>query len=92
MAAIRQQRMMAMSVAEVVIYNDQEDVVAFADGDVSLDGLTVHLTFQRDVSPGAPDTFAAYPPAGLIAVPQSVTLMDGYSGSILICDAAGVGA
>lgn len=78
--------------AEVRIFNDPQDTRSKGTDEVTLDGLTVGMSFTLNAGLLAADRFTATPPEGFIAVPPSIDVPDGATATILICSAEGVGA
>ncbi len=74
--------------AEVHITNRWNDNPVEASGAVSLGPINVGI--HAFIGLGyAPDTFTAFPPDGYVALPESVTLEEGESGVIEICEFVG---
>jgi hypothetical protein len=73
------------AVAEIIFDNVEMNNAGDEGGYVvTLDGITVQIAFGFNVAPGGQDSITVTPPAGFIAVPETLTLMEGDTGVVLL--------
>lgn len=86
--------------AEIHISNNPMDMTGEATGELELARLSVVVQFDRDVGDEdagpmlsgmghVPDRYTAIVPDGYIARPESITLWEGESGLIEVCEWSG---
>ena len=74
--------------AEIIFHNVEVNNPNDAGGyTVTLGDMTAQVTFGFNTAPGGQDSITVTPPAGFIAVPETLTLMEGATGVVLLYSA-----
>ena len=76
------------AVAEVVFLNTNIHTLLAETIELTLDGLTVSVLFERDVDYDASDRITVTPPPGYLAIPESVIVPENGAGVIHIYEEA----
>jgi hypothetical protein len=73
------------AIAEIIYHNVEVNAPEDAGGyTVSFNGITVQIEYSVNVDLLGADSITVIPPAGIIAIPDSLTLQEGYDGTILL--------
>lgn len=72
------------AVAEVVFANQNIHTLLSQTIELTLDGLTVTVLFERDVDYEASDRFTVTPPPGYLAIPESLVVPENGAGVVVI--------
>jgi hypothetical protein len=73
------------AIAEIIYHNvEVNNPHGAGEYVISHEGITVRLIFGFNVAPGGADSITVIPPAGIIAIPETLTLQEGYDGTILL--------
>ncbi len=76
------------AVAEVVFANQNIHTMLAEEIELTMDGLTVRVLFERDVDYEASDRFTVTPPPGFIAIPDSLIVPENGAGVIHLYEEA----
>jgi hypothetical protein len=76
------------AVAEVVFANQNIHTLLSQTIELTLDGLTVSVLFERDVDYDASDRITVTPPPGYLAIPESLVVPENGAGVIHVYEDA----
>ena len=72
------------AVAEVVFLNTNIHTMLSEQFELTLNGLTVTVLFERDVDIDASDRFTVTPPPGYLAIPETLVVPEEGAGVLFI--------
>ena len=73
------------AIAEIIYHNVEVNNPHDAgEYTITYGGITVTVQFAFNSGPGGADSITVIPPPGIIAIPETLTLQEGYDGTIFL--------